>query len=571
MLELRLFIMLRRYFGLVLILALTLAGALAETLRDDLWQRYQRYASPYLAPVAAGAPARPLASRVVVVVVRDLRLDVSRSMPTLNALREQGADIVLSVPAPTYRAPAWMTLLSGATPEIHGFTTNDTLGKVAPDTVLRRALAARRNTVVIGGQIWEDVLNNDIQRFDLAPAPASGDIDAETARAAVEVLNDRLTGVQLLFVELEGMTNRADARSVERVDAALRVIADAVSAPGPRATAALVVVADRGVLSDGSDGGEEEAIARIPLVMAGPGIRAGARLSASATAFAPTVAALAGLGMPAQAQGPILSAALQPAPLEASATQLATLYEAWSEVIRRPRFAAELFRGAQPAISAGSESAYQSLYISMTAAAESVREGRLSMERAQRLPVVGGIALLMIALAGLCVSAGGWRALAGAALILAGAAAFFSLGRNHELSLTSLPGGLAAPFYDETARDAATVFVVAGLLVAMAGAALEDVLQAVTAVMSALGLSMLALLCLPLYFYAQQGAAFTWALPDTRILFATVTALTGIAAIDLRVLPGNLPIPLGAVIAAGAALVYLLLRRRPARRWDSLR
>ncbi|MEO7706684.1 MAG: hypothetical protein ABIV92_18800, partial [Thermoflexales bacterium] len=79
----------------------------------------------------------------------------------------------------------------------------------------------------------------------------------------------------------------------------------------------------------------------------------------------------------------------------------------------------------------------------------------------------------------------------------------------------------------------------------------------------------LALLCLPLYFYAQQGAAFAWALPDTRVLFAAVTALTSIAAIDLRVLPGNLPIPLGALIAAGATLVYLLLRRRPERRWDS--
>ena len=571
MLELRLFIMLRRYFGLVLILALTLAGAVAETLRDDLWQRYRRYASPYLAPAAAGAPASPLASRMVVVVVRDLRLDVSRSMPTLNALRDQGAEVVLALPGPTYRAPAWMTLLSGATPEIHGFTTNDTIGKIAPDTVLRRALAARRNTVVIGGQIWEDVLNNDIQRFDLAPAPASGDIDAETARAAVEVLNDRLTSAQLVIVELEGMTNRSDARSVERVDAALRIIADAVSLPGPRATAALLVVSDRGVLSDGSDGGDEEAIARTPLVMAGLGIRAGARLSASATAFAPTLAALAGLGMPAQAQGPILSAALQPAPLEASATQLATFYEAWSEVIRRPRFAAELFRGAQPMISAGSETAYQSLYISMTAAAEAVREGRLSMERAQRLPVVGGIALLMIAVAGLCVSAGGWRAVAGGVLVLAGAAAFFALGRNHELSLTSLPGGLVAPFYDETARDAATVFVVASLLGAVTAATLEDVLQAITAVMSALGLAVLALLCLPLYFYAQQGAAFTWALPDTRVLFAALTALTGIAAIDLRVLPGNLPIPLGALIAAGAALVYLLVRRRPARRWDSLR
>ena len=126
-----------------------------------------------------------------------------------------------------------------------------------------------------------------------------------------------------------------------------------------------------------------------------------------------------------------------------------------------------------------------------------------------------------------------------------------------------------APFYDETARDAATVFVVAGLLVAMTAASREDVLQAITSVMSSLGLAVLALLCLPLYFYAQQGAAFTWALPDTRVLFAAITALTGIAAIDLRVLPGNLPIPLGALIAAGAALVYLLLRRRPARRWDS--
>ncbi len=558
--------MLRRYFGLILIVIMTIGGGVAEALRDGLWLRYRRYASPYLGPVPPSPAPAPLAPRTVVILVRDLGVALSRGMNTLNTLREQGADITLVQAGPTYRLPALMTLLSGARAEIHGFTTNETAGKVAPDNLARSALAARRTTVVIGGQIWDDALGNDIQRFELAQAADAAQTDADAVRIAIETLNSRIAPVQLLIVELQGLTVRDDPRAAERVDAAVKAIAEAAGVlpnpANPRAGVVLLVIGDRGVLANGADGGDEDEIARIPLVMAGTAIKPGTRFSARATSFAPTVSALAGLGLPAQSEGTVLSAALDRAPLGAAAAQLATFYEAWSEAARRPRFAAEMYRAAQGPLSANSEAAYQSFAISLRSAADASREGRLNMERAQRIPVIVGAGLLIIALAGLCLSAGGWRALAGAILILAGGYALFAIGRGNAFSLTVAPGGSALPFFTETGRDAAVVFGIVALLIGATTGPLNDVLEAVTAAISGLGLAILTMTCIPLYYYLQYGASLAWALPDPPILVASLTALTGAAAVDLRILPGNLPIPLSAVLAVGVALVYLLTRRR---------
>lgn len=558
--------MLRRYFGFILIVAMTIGGGVAEGIRDGIWSRFQRYASPYLGPLPAGPPPAALASRVVVVVVRDLRSDIARGLPALAALRERGADVTLVHRAPVYATPAWMTLLSGAPAEIHGFTTNDAWGKTTPDNWLRASQSVGRPNLVAAGERWERVLGNDIGF--LAPAvggtPALADADA--VASALEALNARLGAPQIVVVELQSLTARDDLRAGERLDSAIRTLAQAAGVlpdpADPQVTTAFLVVADRGAQPDGGDGGDEEAIAHIPLVMAGAGIRPQTRLTAPATSFAPTVAALAGLRIPAHSEGPLLAAALVRPPLLASAAQLATFYEAWSETARVPRFAAELYRGAQAGLAAGSLATYQALTISMQAAADAAREARLSAERLQRLPVAVGLLLLLLGAGALCVSAGGWRAVVGAAITLGGAYALFTFGREHALTFTVMPAGASAAFYDETARDAAVVFAVAGLIMAATTGGLDDVLQAVTAVISGIGLALIALTALPLAYYAQHGVELTWALPEQGVFMGALTALTGLAAIDVRILPGNLPVPISAVIAAGTAVVYLLIRRR---------
>ncbi|MBX7214498.1 MAG: hypothetical protein K1X39_10855 [Thermoflexales bacterium] len=559
--------MLRRYFGLVLIILLTLGGNYAERARDGMWSLYQRYASPYLAPLPSGTAAPALAGKVLVIVVRDLGVERSRALGALNALRGQGADFVLAQTPPTYALPALMTLLSGASAEIHGYTGNDATGHVSPDSWLRAAQDAGLNAVVIASSRWEGIADGESVRFEppLGTTPATADLDAvERAR---EALGAAVTPARLVVVELQSLTVREDGAAQERVNTAIRTLSEAAFARGGTASTAVLVISDRGTFPDGADGGGESDVAAIPLVMAGAGIRAGASGAARATAFAPTVSALVGLRMPQHAEDGLLAGALTRPPLTASASQLATFYEGWSEVVHQPRFAAEQFRGAQAGLSSGSETAYRTLVISMQASATNAREARLNLERAQRLPVVAGGLLIIVVLGLLALSAGGWRAALGALLTLGGAALFFALGRGHSLSLSVLPAGQSATFFDETTRDVAAVMGLSGVLIGALSGGLEDVLHAITAAISGLALAVLAALCVPLWYYALYGPGITWALPESGLFIGALTALTGVASTDLRVLPGNAPIPLAFVIAAVAALAYFLTRPSRSRRW----
>ncbi len=102
-----------RPIGLLSAILLSLVGALAERERDDLWVRYNNYRSTYLSALPDSAAMPALTSRVIVLLIRGLRADVSQSMPTLNGLREHGSDYTLQAGTPLYRLPQLMTLLIG--------------------------------------------------------------------------------------------------------------------------------------------------------------------------------------------------------------------------------------------------------------------------------------------------------------------------------------------------------------------------------------------------------------------------------------------------------------------------
>ncbi len=56
------------------------------------------YNSPYRETIVPGRAGDPIARQVVIVVVDGLREDVSHQMPSLNALRQQGADRTIMTP-----------------------------------------------------------------------------------------------------------------------------------------------------------------------------------------------------------------------------------------------------------------------------------------------------------------------------------------------------------------------------------------------------------------------------------------------------------------------------------------
>ena len=102
--------------------------------------------------------------RLVYVIVDGLREDVSRKMPTINALRAHGYDAVVRTSQPTLSFPNWTTLLSGAPQRISGVTTNWFEERVPVETLIDVALAGGPQ----GGGLGADRLRDALRREALA-------------------------------------------------------------------------------------------------------------------------------------------------------------------------------------------------------------------------------------------------------------------------------------------------------------------------------------------------------------------------------------------------------------------
>ncbi len=594
----------RRIIGLALIVALTMLAALAADLRDTVWASYQNYASPYLAKLPGGLPRQALTPRTVLVLVRGLRLDASRQMPALNALREQGADNILVLQSPTYRLPSWLTLMSGAGAPVHGVTNNapPRIGDV--DTIFNTLRLSGQNAALIGSQLLLDVFG-DVGRFEQIDDLDMNARDDAALAAALKALGDPTNSAQLIVLELAMPEEAAQlgessyALAVAATDRRIRTLAEALDL----GTHTLIVTSDRGLTNlsrldskIGHDGGDESEVAQIPLVMAGAAVRPGSQAIASAMDLVPTLAALTGSPMPVHNQGQIILADLlipdQPvAPITAtaatttttgtavpaaaltregellwaSATQLTAFYENWSEVVGQPRFASEMLRQAEAQLKAGDERVYQAFVISLSARARAGQTARLTAERARRLPVVIGAALLMAALVGVLLGARVWQAFAGTLVYLAVWFLLFNLLRDYRHSLTMFAGSDPRMFLDAVARDAAVLAAAIGILAALTTGGHDDALQAITTVICVYGLIAAVQLALAMWFYWQWDITYTWALPDSPALVAALAALTQVAGLSIMIAPGLPSVPVPLVMAIVTLPVYAVLRRRHAR------
>ncbi len=580
----------RRIIGLILIVALTIAASLASSFRDTLWAGYRDYVSPYLAELPAGPPRLALSPRIVVVLVRALRMDASRQMGTLNDLRRRGADVTLMLDTPTYRLPRWLTLISGASVQVHGVTNNYPPRLGSADTLVRQAQANGRNTAFIGSQQFDEVLGAGAGRFELTEGLDMNDRDDLAITATLAVLNDPVSPASLVFTELALLEEsarfgqRGYEIAVNATDRRLRALLDAIDLN----TTTLIVVSDRGVIfgpNGALDGGDETEVARVPMVLAGAGIQPNSQALINATDFAPTLAALAGAPMPVHAQGQIALSVLNigsaavadtdvPPILNelmwASAAQLATFYERWSEIANTPRFAAEVLRLHESRIRNGEVAAYQSFVMSVTAQAQAAREGRLAAERTRRLPALMGAGLLALAVVLVMIGRRMWQPLAGAALYLPAWYAFAYFARGDRLSLSMFADSNPALFFADFERSAAISLGVLCLLVAATTGEQEDGLEAISTVMNTLALVMCAHLVVMMWFYWQWNVDFTWNLPASSALVMSLTALSHTSALSVQVSPTlpNLPVPLIAAIVA--LVVYGLARQRAERnrqRW----
>jgi len=305
--------------GLAAGLALCLVACLGFA--SQMWAWVLNFDPGFDFGAPTGSGGRPLTSGITVLLIDGLRLDASRKMPTLNALRGRGADIEAEVGTPSFSRPGRATLVVGAPPEIHGVTTNRQKRELAIDNLFRRVGELDGTCRVAGSAIWPGLFARDISKCGVfrpgesKEGPGAFERQVGDVRIAQEKgVNFVLEQPALLRIadilstdfaahEYGGRSSQYEAE-VQRADSLLAGIVARLDL----ARETVVVVADHGHRDEGGHGGDEASVLAIPIVMAGAGVKPATVARARQWDVAPTLAALLGVPFPAGALGrPLLS------------------------------------------------------------------------------------------------------------------------------------------------------------------------------------------------------------------------------------------------------------------------
>lgn len=334
---------------LVCIFIIALAYCWAAGLMDSLYT--------YRSPLATNPPApgettgQPLTGRVVLVLIDALRYDTSLKqevMPFLNELREQGAWAAMHSRPPSYSAPGYSVLMSGAWPELSDGPVMNPEGGELPRTWTQDNLfsAARRTGLktAVSGYFWFEGL---IPQTDVDAAFYTPGEDAAADRAVVDAALPWLESgaYQFILIHLDqvdyaghhegGPRSPNWDKAAARADSLLREIASSLDLK----LDTVIVVSDHGQIDAGGHGGQDPIVLIEPFVMAGAGVVPGQYDDVDMVDVAPTVAALLGTNIPAAAQGQVLTEMLrlskskQANITSASIAQQRTLYETYTKAM----------------------------------------------------------------------------------------------------------------------------------------------------------------------------------------------------------------------------------------------
>lgn len=554
---------------LLLVLVLLILAAIgyqAQNVAVIGWDSVVEYQTPYLTNLPRGSAAEPLARRVVLVLVDGLRLDASQNMSRLNELRRQGADLSVRVGQPSLSYPSWTVIASGTWQEMSGVTTNWYEGEVQVDTVFKAARDAGMPAVIVGAGGWEKLYGSHLTAFVKVPGPEDEDappeawaqMDGDTLRLAIRVLDDYPQGLILIYFggtdELAHQYGGVSSQyldEVRRVDDHIGRLAERMDLEKD----VLIVTSDHGHVDIGGHGGWERSVLHVPLVMVGKTIRHGAYTERLQVDIAPTIAALLGLPIPVHAQGrPLVEM------LEASADakgrigvnaglQLVGLYDAYAQALGVRPFAGEVLTKYRERLARGEEGALSSMWEEITARAQAARAKRLWRERLLRLPIALGIAL--VPLLYLLLFRRRLRQLLlplGFALLyfVFYNALFFGRGYNWSLSAFNSEAQIKT-FFNGRLLDAAISFIAAGLLLALVSWK-RPLLQTLERMVTfAFFVGYLLLLQVDL-FYWLYNIRFSWALPDLKLGFKYYMDLLQMVPTGLL---GVILAPLGVLIGWG--------------------
>lgn len=495
------------------------------------WNAVVEYRSPFSSPLPFGAGGAPLARRVVVVVVDGLRLDSSRNMKTLNALRIQGADFRAWTGEPSLSYPGWTLIASGAAPEVSGVTTNWYSGPVRVDHLFAAAKRAGFRTGLAGHSGWGKLFPDSLDaRVLVDDPPTYTEIDPlyrtsdTVAAGALRLLGQDLQLILVHFPSVDllghgfGGASPEYAESVRRVDGRLASLLAAMDL----SSTTVVVTSDHGHIDRGGHGGWEPVVKQVPLVLAGAGIRRGVQGGdVRQVEVAPTVAVLLGIPIPAHSQGrPLVEA------LEADgrvfgprwADQQRGLYSYIAGYLGSPALAG-LFSDARLTALTDGPDGVAAFSDQIALEYYQARSARLERERARRLPVASILAALPLLY---LIVHDRRRLLLPAALA---ATVFFAIdyglfyGRGYVFSLSVFnTESNILRFFNQRLIDAAIAISAAGLLAGLLTAR-GGIGDAARAGLDAGYIVAYAILLQVLYFYWLWDIRFAWYLPDLRLGF----------------------------------------------------
>jgi hypothetical protein len=525
----------------------------------------------YRSPLAANPPrpgdallpdgGTPATRKVVFVLIDGLRLDTSldaQVMPALASLRQQGASAEVHSQPPSYSAPAYTVLFSGAWPDLSdGHPINQEYPDIRPWTQddLFSAAARRGLKTAAAGFNWFERM---IPAEALDASFFTPGYDAAADRQVVDAALPWLEGgdYQFVLIHLDQVDTAGhyeggprDPRWNAAASRADSLLAD-IAAHLDLSQDTLVVTSDHGQIDRGGHGGHEEIVLRQPLVLAGAGVNPGIYPPVEQVDLAPTLAALLGTNIPASSQGHVLSAmltlpkAVEQALPQALQAQQKALLEAYKQAtgaeILTPLPDPDPVSATQEALAAA-------------------RMQRLARERYPRAFVAVLLALLPL----YWLRRSGWREARW--LLLAGftyLGLFYLLfavlaGKTFSLSSVDSPTDLLLT----AALCSLAAFSLAGLLVSLLRSRLGHPPQQPLAWALDLALIVAYLLALPaLWSIFLNGPWTTWTLPDLASMFIGFISLIQILFTAL----------LG-LLAAGLLAARLSWRRRTASRPGAIR
>lgn len=477
-------------------------------------------------PPTPGQPlGEPIARRVVFVLIDALRADTSSRpdvMPFLNELRQQSAWATMHSRPPSYSAPSYSVLLTGAWPDVSdGPALNleyEEIPTWTQDNLFSAAHRAGLKTAVSAYNWFEKLIPQTAVSASFYTAGEDRVADRDVTNAALPWLRDG--DYQFLLVHLDQVDYaghheggpqdpRWDA-AARRADDLLREIAATLDLTQDT----LFVCSDHGQIDQGGHGGQDPIVLIEPFVLVGAGVRPGQYGDVNMVDVAPTLAAILGANVPASSQGHVLTemltltqdqlSVIQNA-LEAQQGQLVDLYQTAI--------------GRQVAVEQGEDTVAAHQY-----ALDAARTARLNTERLPR----AGLALIVVLLPAIVMFRKRGRDLA---WLLGGAVLYgvlfnlrYAVLDSLTYSLSSVVGANELILYCAiTALIALTVsWLVSswGLKVFRRGPRQAAEL--------ALGLTLITvyLLSLPvLWSFMLNGALVTWTLPDMGSLFLAFIAL----------------------------------------------